>query len=253
MRIIGSFVLLSGPPGVLGGPLPRFGGRRDAARASSAPTPGAARRGRDHADRRQPFEDRDHLRVTTVYSIGRPGCGAVDARGTAARRAVRASAQSSPAVAARRLRVVEHARGLGELARVHQRGAELGHEPRAPAAPGRVAVTLRARAGPIAAAQVTPTERRARRAFEPLRRPPRELVRLGAGVAKLDAVAVGLLEVVADECVERLGTLLEPVGVALVQAATASPSGSRRRSRRGAAGGGSGSRPRLRAQAGRAG
>src|SRR5207253_7427055 len=53
---------------------------------------------------------------------------------------------------------------------------------------------------------------------EAVRRPPRELARRAGFDAELPPERVGLLEVVPDELVDRLGAdALEPVGEALVQ------------------------------------
>jgi hypothetical protein len=65
--------------------------------------------------------------------------------------------------------------------------------------------------------EIAPAQRRGGCALEALGGAPPERVRGWARIPELDAVAVRLLEVVPGEGVETLGTLLEPVGVALVE------------------------------------
>ena len=190
------------------------------------------------------LEDRDHALRDVAHAVGRSGCGVVKLEELALDQQPRPG-DSSPAAPRRASRFGERMLGLVELARVHERGGEVGREPRAPPVGDGRQARLRARAGrsrrarslrpsAAAAARLEALGGRAGRARPSRRRCPG--ARRGS-----DTPARGGSRRTRRA---RSRALLEPVGVALVERRRASPSGSRRRRRRGAAGGGSGTRPR---------
>ena len=146
---------------------------------------------------------------------------------------------------------LQHVAGLVEAPGLHERRDELGHQPPAPQL-GHRRQSRRPLEQIDGGREVASIQRSPGCVFQAFRRPASDRVRFRAGVLELDAVAVCLLEVVADERVELARRVARASRRSVRAARARAPSGWRRRSRRGAAGGGSGTRPRRRTPAGRA-